>query len=168
MCPYVRRSTISLFSLCVPCRLPSHRVHAWPRPHRVPHHFRGVLRVVISEVCCRRRVGVCVAGLRNKIARTYILIYKMNSGARDAAQTGHKRQATKTGRHVVTQGSLGDGGVLRRRGEPELGRNLFRPASCSATDMRWACSESHDRVDQLASSSCCRFESLLRTLSFIW
>ena len=25
----------------------------------------------------------------------------MNSGARDAAQTGHKRQATKTGRHVV-------------------------------------------------------------------
>lgn len=51
---------------------------------------------------------------------------KMNSGARDAAQTGHKRQATKTGRHVVTQGSLGDGGVLRRRGEPELGRNLFR------------------------------------------
>ena len=54
------------------------------------------------------------------------LIYKMNSGARDAAQTGHKRQATKTGRHVVTQGSLGDGGVLRRRGEPELGRNLFR------------------------------------------
>ena len=52
--------------------------------------------------------------------------YKMNSGARDAAQTGHKRQATKTGRHVVTQGSLGDGGVLRRRGEPELGRNLFR------------------------------------------
>ena len=49
----------------------------------------------------------------------------MNSGARDAAQTGHKRQATKTGRHVVTQGSLGDG-VLRRRGEPELGRNLFR------------------------------------------
>ena len=53
-------------------------------------------------------------------------IYKMNSGARDAAQTGHKRQATKTGRHVVTQGSLGDGGVLRRRGEPELGRNLFR------------------------------------------
>ena len=46
--------------------------------------------------------------------------------ARDAAQTGHKRQATKTGRHVVTQGSLGDGGVLRRRGEPELGRNLFR------------------------------------------
>ena len=54
------------------------------------------------------------------------LWYKMNSGARDAAQTGHKRQATKTGRHVVTQGSLGDGGVLRRRGEPELGRNLFR------------------------------------------
>ena len=53
-------------------------------------------------------------------------INKMNSGARDAAQTGHKRQATKTGRHVVTQGSLGDGGVLRRRGEPELGRNLFR------------------------------------------
>ena len=36
--------------------------------------------------------------------------FKMNSGARDAAQTGHKRQATKTGRHVVTQGSLGDGG----------------------------------------------------------
>ena len=31
-------------------------------------------------------------------------------------------------------------------------------ASCSATDMRWACSDSHDRVDQLASSSCCRFE----------
>ena len=26
----------------------------------------------------------------------------------------------------MTQGSLGDGGVLRRRGEPELGRNLFR------------------------------------------
>lgn len=48
---------------------------------------------------------------------------KMN---KEAAQTGHKRQATKTGRHVVTQGSLGDGGVLRRRGEPELGRNLFR------------------------------------------
>ena len=54
------------------------------------------------------------------------LNFKMNSRARDAAQTGHKRQATKTGRHVVTQGSLGDGGVLRRRGEPELGRNLFR------------------------------------------
>ena len=54
------------------------------------------------------------------------VLYEMNSGARDAAQTGHKRQATKTGRHVVTQGSLGDGGVLRRRGEPELGRNLFR------------------------------------------
>ena len=50
----------------------------------------------------------------------------MNSGAQDAAQTGDKRQATKTGRHVVTQGSLGDGGVLRRRGEPELGRNLIR------------------------------------------
>ena len=30
--------------------------------------------------------------------------------------------------------------------------------------MRWACSDSHDRVDQVASSSCCRFESLLRTL----
>ena len=55
-----------------------------------------------------------------------VFFIKMNSGARDAAQTGHKRQATKTGRHVVTQGSLGDGGVLRRRGEPELGRNLFR------------------------------------------
>ena len=26
----------------------------------------------------------------------------------------------------MTQGSLGDGGVLQRRGEPELGRNLFR------------------------------------------
>ena len=26
----------------------------------------------------------------------------------------------------MTQGSLGDGGVLRRRGEPALGRNLFR------------------------------------------
>jgi len=25
----------------------------------------------------------------------------MNSGARDAAQTGHKRQATDTGRHVL-------------------------------------------------------------------
>ena len=50
---------------------------------------------------------------------------KMNSGARDTAQTGHKRQATNTGRHAVTQGSL-DGGVLRRRGEPELGRNLIR------------------------------------------
>ena len=49
----------------------------------------------------------------------------MNSGAQDAAQTGHERQATKTGRHVVTQGSLGDGGVLRHRGEPELGRNLI-------------------------------------------
>ena len=31
-----------------------------------------------------------------------IFIY-MNSGARDAAQTGHKRQATKTGRHAVTR-----------------------------------------------------------------
>ena len=31
--------------------------------------------------------------------------------ARDAAQTGHKRKATNTGRHVVTQGSLGDGGA---------------------------------------------------------
>jgi len=30
----------------------------------------------------------------------------MNSGARDAAQTGHKRQATKTGRHVVGGGAL--------------------------------------------------------------
>ena len=49
----------------------------------------------------------------------------MNSGAQDAAQTGHERQATKMGRHVVTQGSLGDGGVLRHRGEPELGRNLI-------------------------------------------
>ena len=56
----------------------------------------------------------------------FVRVFEMNSGARDAAQTGHKRQATKTGRHVVTQGSLGDGGVLRRRGEPELGRNLFR------------------------------------------
>ena len=55
-----------------------------------------------------------------------LLFTKMNSRVQDAAQTGHKRQATKTGRHVVTQGSLGDGGVLRRRGEPELGRNLFR------------------------------------------
>ena len=41
---------------------------------------------------------------------TLAFVYKMNSGALDAAQTGHKRQATKTGRHVVTQGSLGDGG----------------------------------------------------------
>ena len=42
----------------------------------------------------------------------------------------HKRQAGyKDGEarsELVTQGSLGDGGVLRRRGEPELGRNLFR------------------------------------------
>ena len=42
--------------------------------------------------------------------------FLMNSGARDAAQTGNTG-----GLHVVTQGSLGDGGVLRRRGEPELG-----------------------------------------------
>eukprot|EP00312_Isochrysidales_sp_CCMP1244_P041913 CAMPEP_0202750046 /NCGR_PEP_ID=MMETSP1388-20130828/11032_1 /ASSEMBLY_ACC=CAM_ASM_000864 /TAXON_ID=37098 /ORGANISM="Isochrysis sp, Strain CCMP1244" /LENGTH=45 /DNA_ID= /DNA_START= /DNA_END= /DNA_ORIENTATION= len=41
----------------------------------------------------------------------------MNSGAQDGARTGHKRQATNTGRH---------GGVLRRRGEPELGRDLIR------------------------------------------
>ena len=27
-------------------------------------------------------------------------VFSMNSGAQDAAQTGHKRQATKTGRHV--------------------------------------------------------------------
>ena len=67
-----------------------------------------------------------VAPLSLEVLERGCIIYKMNSGARDAAQTGHKRQATKTGRHVVTQGSLGDGGVLRRRGEPELGRNLFR------------------------------------------
>ena len=54
------------------------------------------------------------------------VLIKMNSGARDAAQTGHKRQATNTGRHVVTQGSLGDGGVLRRCSKPELVRNLIR------------------------------------------
>ena len=61
---------------------------------------------------------------------------EIKRAARDAAQTGHKRQATNTGRHVVTQGSLGDGGVLRRRhgprrgyllrGEPELSRDLIR------------------------------------------
>jgi len=28
-------------------------------------------------------------------------VFSMNSGAQDAAQTGHKRQATKTGRHAV-------------------------------------------------------------------
>ena len=39
----VRPSVHYLPLLCVLCRLPSHRVHAWPRPHRVPHHFRGVL-----------------------------------------------------------------------------------------------------------------------------
>ena len=33
-----------------------------------------------------------------------LLFTKMNSRVQDAAQTGHKRQATKTGRHVVTQG----------------------------------------------------------------
>ena len=59
----------------------------------------------------------------------------------------------------MTQGSLGDG-VLRRRGEPELGRSLFRRRELQrATDVRLACSDSHDRVDQLASSSCCRLES---------
>ena len=48
----------------------------------------------------------------------------------------------------MTQGSLGDG-------------FSSAAASCSATDMRWACSDSHDRVDQLASSSCCRFRELV-------
>ena len=39
----------------------------------------------------------------------------------DGAQTPAYTQA-RTGRHVVTQGSLsGDGDVLRRRGEPEHG-----------------------------------------------
>ena len=30
-------------------------VHARPSSRRIPHHFRGVFRVVISEVCCRHR-----------------------------------------------------------------------------------------------------------------
>ena len=49
--------------------------------------------------------------LTSKSTRDLMFI-KRNSGARDAAQTGHKRQATKTGRHVVTQGSLGGGGEI--------------------------------------------------------
>ena len=58
----IRPSVHYLPLLCVLCRLPSHCVHARPSSHRLPHHFRGVLRVVISEVCCRYRVDVCVAG----------------------------------------------------------------------------------------------------------
>ena len=43
-------------------------------------------------------------------------IVKMNSGGRDAAQTGHKRQATKTLRHVVWCACVGPflGPRLRR------------------------------------------------------
>ena len=58
----VRPSVRYLPLLCVLRRLPSHRVHAWPSSHRVPNHLRGVLRDVLSEVCCRHCVGVCVAG----------------------------------------------------------------------------------------------------------
>ena len=83
------------------------------------------VRALVVPVCCERGLY-----FKNSYSEPVCcerdLFLTMNSGARDAAQTGHKRQATKTGRHVVTQGSLGDGGVLRRRGEPELGRNLFR------------------------------------------
>ena len=46
--------------LRVLCRLPSHCVHARPSSHRVPNHLllRGVLRDVLSAVCCRHCVGV--------------------------------------------------------------------------------------------------------------
>ena len=86
--------------------------------------------VALYFFCCKILVR-CPLSLFSGVpvlvpVRASPVFYKMNSRVQDAAQTGHKRQATKTGRHVVTQGSLGDGGVLRRRGEPELGRNLFR------------------------------------------
>ena len=57
---------------------------------------------------CRQHI--CALARDGTSGVVLLFLIKMNSGARDAAQTGHKREATKTGRHVVTQGSLGDGG----------------------------------------------------------
>ena len=55
VCPSVHHLPL----LRVLCRLPSHCAHARPSSHRVPHHFRGVLRVVIS----RRSGALCATHL---------------------------------------------------------------------------------------------------------
>ena len=68
-------------------------------PHSLAHEWMIDQKVPSSLLRLSGEIHFLLVGV------TSCLCYKMNSGARDAAQTGHKRQATKTGRHVVTQGT---------------------------------------------------------------
>ena len=62
---------------------------------------------------------------------------EMNSGARDAAQTGHKRQATNTGRHVACTAFPGITAAWRRTqvGRRRLCRD-FRPPPLEGRQIR--------------------------------
>ena len=64
-----------------------------------------------------RVVIICLASTHTALVSSPSLaVLHLSTYLPNAAQTGHKRQATKTGRHVLTQGSLETlAGIFRRR-----------------------------------------------------
>jgi len=106
-------SDLDVCDLGAELRFPSCRVTTYGNYLLVPSRQRDIglrgqsdnsFSRSVDSLFMKNSLFMCCVTLWTLVALCTALV-KMNSGARDAAQTGHKRQATKTGRHVVTQGS---------------------------------------------------------------